>query len=76
LRVDSSGSDPQGVSVINATLKIKDIEQNAWWRLCKQIADGVPSETDYIFREWSHTKIAVEYLQHLKGVLRQQAAMD
>jgi len=76
LHVGSNEKDPQGVSVINATLKIKDIDENAWWRLCKQIADGVPSETDYIFEEWSHTKIAVEYLEHLKGVLRKQAAME
>jgi len=32
-----------------------------WWKLIEGVADGVPSEMDYVRSQWTHERIARHY---------------
>lgn len=32
-----------------------------WWKIIERVADGVPSEIDYITENWTHERIARQY---------------
>jgi len=66
----NSGKKAAGAQTIDAFLRYNEWVGSQWRSLARQIADQ-PSEVDYIFKEWTHTRIAREYLEVTKKHLNQ-----
>jgi hypothetical protein len=41
----------------------EDPVDDPFYDLALQVADGVPTEADYVYERWSHTKLAIRYLR-------------
>jgi len=67
--LDDGGQEKSSKTLaIDSFLNTKDIHDNPWRSVAKTVAEGDPQSTDYIFSEWTHERIAYEYLQKMKEV--------
>lgn len=75
-QIQIPGSDSSSEAVaLEAFLdeKVPENFVNPWQKMAQTVADGVPSETDYVWGNWSYRRIAYEYLQSVKVQLDMNA---